>query len=498
MVEVQKAVDSILNSDIGRSCLRDITVLISNTPIEKINSVMSTLIGTQIFKYTNAQTQLIPYIDSKIYTPKNSQSIPSNSSKSFQSIAPPKIIKGNIYFNSNDPVISGCFPSKYPPPTNTSVNVLGKPFLMPDNLTNVEKEGLLRHIADHIVGDTNADHFYDMAGKKFFISFHLGFIGPIVTVEQYKQYLRFSNIKVNFKEFTRGIINNLYIPDDKLPPNIKQYVINARQKIFLDTLKANAIVTGASSAVLSGIFNVNLLFEGEFAEYFTKIAIQSGSNVAIETGLNTAAYWCPTGSEKILTYGGPILNISFNLIKDSFYAFDNDDWERVCKNLGLNVASAATAAGGAIAGAKTGTAISILYPPAAPLLIGGCTIVGGVAGALGGRWIGGLIPFLGGLTEMEFVDCIYKRMNEILDPAGLQVKPGLSKSELQKSQLPILLKDSVQMSMVAIPSAEIIKNIISPESLKSISSVALALSPNNPIEGLKMIKHSLSNIRAKA
>ena len=185
-------------------------------------------------------------------------------------------------------------------------------------------------------------------------------------------------------------------------------------------VKRQATINGAwESASLTGVFDMKLLFDGEFKRNLVKIGASSlyGGTVGGLSSWIKHPFFC----------NGIVLGVFIGAAFGTFGLVTTGDWARFGKSLGVTIIGGAASWSGAAAGAFIGSA-------GGPAGIAICTTAGGILGALAGRQVAQRIPVLGRVTEYE-IETMYKDIRKQLSAAGLEPDPSLSPTEVVSAVL---------------------------------------------------------------
>ncbi|KAJ4161603.1 uncharacterized protein LMH87_007633 [Akanthomyces muscarius] len=179
-----------------------------------------------------------------------------------------------------------------------------------------------------------------------------------------------------------------------------------------------AFINGTwQSAALTAVFDVKLLFDGQFQQYLVRIGVGGLYGGAVG-GLSS---WISNPYLKNNIVLGVLIGSSFGLVGLA----STGDWARFGKGLGVNIVSGAGGWGGATVGAFALAPFGPLGPP-----IGG--FLGGMAGGWFGSRVAGQVPALSGVTDQE-VRTMYEATVAQLAKAGLKPDPKLSARQVAEA-----------------------------------------------------------------
>ncbi|KAL1636866.1 hypothetical protein SLS56_000960 [Neofusicoccum ribis] len=254
-------------------------------------------------------------------------------------------------------------------------------------------------------------------------------LGPCKSLERalMQAYLEKALPKGEAEKFLMIDIEKIFAEQERVLKAVKKIGITekAADPLVEDALRSaltrlrvkTAVVNGVwQSALLTGVFDIMLLFDGNFKQYLIKIGI-SGLYGGTVGGLSQWINHPFFGNGVVL---GVLVGSAFGAISLA----STGDWARFGKNLGISIIGGAAAWGGGAAG---GAMVCAMGGGPLGMTIG--IFVGGLAGGSLGRQVALEIPGLGGMTEHE-VKTMYATIKEQLTRAGMEPDPSLSPEQV--------------------------------------------------------------------
>ena len=174
-----------------------------------------------------------------------------------------------------------------------------------------------------------------------------------------------------------------------------------------------ALQGGCVSAAMRGVFDIKLLFDGEFKKYLAHIGISGLYGASLE-GLSKWIRHPFFGNGMVL---GILIGTAFNAVSLA----ESRDWVRFGKNIAMDVIGAATGYGGAATGFWLGVAIGGPFTGFTAPIFG---LAGSLIGSYCGAKLAKRVPGLRGVTETEILKG-YEHIKKQLAAAGLEPDPSM-------------------------------------------------------------------------
>lgn len=235
---------------------------------------------------------------------------------------------------------------------------------------------------------------------------------PLIKTDETKLNELLQRIQKNNHQFGTPKSANIRTSQNVKAQNVKAE--NMMKLALLRLITERAIRGGITNAVLRGVFDIKLLFDGEFKKYCASIGI-SGLYGASVSGLSKWVRHPIFGNGMVL---GVLIGGAFN----AFSLFDTGDWARFGKSLGMSVVGTAAAWGGGTAGVALGAAIGGPLGWLTGPIFG---IAGSFLAANYGTQAASKYTPLGGHTSHEFAKG-YENIKKQLTAAGLEPDPDMS------------------------------------------------------------------------